>query len=418
VSEILTVFTAELVRKLRSRVFLFATGAGVFAITLLVSVPGFLSQALRTSNDVIVLAGPQPVRSQAAALLGKRDFKIVASVESLPHPVTLPYLNKHSKAAAAVAVSVRAGRLHLDVYPRDMAAFDEIQFRDLIPLNIALATGRSAASVESATRVDRTLHPLDDKFADARSATFARGIAFALVFILYFAIIVASQSVMSAVAEEKTSRIAEILIATISPVNLLTGKTLAAAALAILQIGVWVAAAAFLFPHSILADRSNELSRGGAAPGPADAAAAVGPGLIDPGVIVAFAVFFILGYLQYTTIYAAAASLISRTEDLGLVTTPVILPVVGAFFVAQYALVQPDAPFVVAFSFIPFFSPFVIFTRIATSSVPGWQIGLAVAINALTVAVCFYAAGKIYRVGMLLYGKLPSPRQVWNALRA
>jgi ABC-2 type transport system permease protein len=116
-------------------------------------------------------------------------------------------------------------------------------------------------------------------------------------------------------------------------------------------------------------------------------------------------------------VYAAAASLISRTEDLGSVTTPVILPVVGAFFVAQYALVEPNAPIVIACSFVPFLSPFVMFTRIAISVVPWWQALLALGLDALTVAVCFVAAGRIYRVGMLLYGKLPSPRQILAALR-
>ncbi|GAC1306276.1 MAG: hypothetical protein NVSMB21_08850 [Vulcanimicrobiaceae bacterium] len=139
---------------------------------------------------------------------------------------------------------------------------------------------------------------------------------------------------------------------------------------------------------------------------------------IDPLEVLAFVLFFVLGYLQFATIYAAAASLISRTEDLASVTTPVILPVVAAFFVAQFALVQPGAPFVVACSFVPFLSPFVMFSRIAISSVPWWQTALALGLNLATVLVCFWAAGRIYRVGMLLYGGLPSLRQVVAALRA
>jgi ABC-2 type transport system permease protein len=231
-----------------------------------------------------------------------------------------------------------------------------------------------------------------------------------LIFILYFSIIIASQSVMASVAEEKTSRIAELLVATISPVNLLTAKTLAAAALALLQIGVWVTTALVLLPRAAVSLAGSQ-----SALGPDSGAQLLA---FDPGELIAFAIFFLLGFFQYATIYAAAASLISRTEDLGSVATPVILPVVGAFFIAQFTLLQPNSPLAIAFSFVPFISPFVIFSRIAISLVPWWQIALAVAINLATVAVCFYLGGKIYRVGMLLYGNAPSLRQVWAALRA
>jgi ABC-2 type transport system permease protein len=416
-TEIWVVFSVEFMRKVRSRIFLLATFAGVLSIVLMVMLPTLLSHVAKSSTDKIIVAGPPALRARVtAALQEHNNFHVIFQTDRLPQPVTVAYLDEHDKAAAAVAVSVRNKRLHVDVFPRDAATFDQVQFRNLVPLNVELITGAPASEAKNVTTIDRSVHPLEKRFADAKSATLARGIAFGLVFVLYFAIIIASQSVMSAVAEEKTSRIAEILVATISPVNLLTGKTLAAAALAILQIVIWVAGAIVVLPHSLLAsagDASNSLADAGSSM----PAAASSPTLIEPGVIAAFAVFFILGYLQHATLYAAAASLISRTEDLGLVTTPVILPVVGAFFIAQYALVEPTAPFAIVSSFIPFVSPFVMFTRVATSSVPVWQIALALLMNLALVAVCFFVAGKIYRVGMLLYGKLPTVKQIWNAIR-
>jgi ABC-2 type transport system permease protein len=99
------------------------------------------------------------------------------------------------------------------------------------------------------------------------------------------------------------------------------------------------------------------------------------------------------------------------------VSAPVVLPVVAAFLIAQFTVVSPNAPTSVVCGFIPFISPFVMFTRMAVTTVPAWQIVLSLAINAATVLACFYVAGKIYRIGMLLYGKLPSLRQVAAALR-
>jgi len=411
VNEIGIVFAAEFARKLRSRVYLVATLGGALMVAFLVEAPTLFSHVSLASTSDIVLAGPAALRQRAAALMqAKDDFRVVASLDRLPQPVTLDFLDAHHKAAAALELSVQAHKLHVDVYPRDLAAYDEIEFRVLTPLSVEVATGLPSAEVAPALKVVRAIHPLDRKFVDAKSATFAHDVAFGLIFILYFSIIIASQSVMASVAEEKTSRIAELLVATISPVNLLTAKTLAAAALALLQIGVWVTTALVLLPRAAMSLAGSQ-----AALGPDSGAQLLA---FDPGELLAFAIFFLLGFFQYATIYAAAASLISRTEDLGSVATPVILPVVGAFFIAQFTLLQPNSPLATAFSFVPFISPFVIFSRIAISQVSWWQIALAVAINLATVAVCFYLGGKVYRVGMLLYGNAPSLRQVWAALRA
>ncbi len=411
-NELGLVFVTELLRKVRSRIFWIATLGGIFTIAAIIEAPILFSNVGRSSARDIVLAGDAALRARAQALLGHRDYHIVASVPALPAHVTERYLDQHGHAGAAVRISRRGSRLHLDIYPRDLSAFDDAEFRALLPLNIAMQTGATSARARDAATIERTLHATDTKFADSGSATIAHGIAFGLIFMLYLAIILASQNVMAAVAEEKTSRIAEILVATIEPANLLAGKTFAAAVIALVQIGFWILTAAALLPQLASSLASSPHPRAGAAD-PSGILLA-----IDPVEVVAFFLFFVLGYLQYATIYAAAASLISRTEDLASVTTPVILPVVGAFFVAQFALLQPGAPFVVACSFVPFLSPFVMFTRIAISTVPWWQTALALGINAATVLLCFWAAGRIYRVGMLLYGTVPSPRQVLAALRS
>ena len=417
-NELGIVFVAEILRKLRSPIFWLATVGGTLVIALVIEAPLFFAGSLRATTSGVVLAGPPALRAPALALIrARRTFDVVSVVSALPRPVTVRYLDAQHHASAALALSTRGGRLHVDVYPRDLSAYDGAQFRDLAPLAISLRTGIAPERIAAASDVATALHAIDAKFVDSSAATIAHGIAFGLVFMLYLTIILASQSVMAAVAEEKTSRIAEILVATIEPANLLAGKTFAAAAIALVQIALWIATAAALLPHGVAT-----IARGASHHAASAATTGVDPGAvfraIDPLEILAFFAFFVLGYLQYATIYAAAASLISRTEDLASVTTPVIMPVVGAFFVAQYALFAPDAPIVVACGFVPLLSPFVMFTRIAISSVPAWQTALALGVDLATVVACFWAAGRVYRVGMLLYGKLPSPAQVVAALRA
>ena len=419
-NEIGIVLGAEVMRKLRSRLFWLATLGGMLGVAAIVEMPAFFINIARSSSSDIVLAGPKTLRTEATKLMEQHDeFRVVSSVDTLPDKITEKYLNDHGKAGAAIAISLRDGLLHLEVFPSDLSAFADVSFRALVPLNIELATGAPRERIVRASRIEHAIHGIDKKFANTKDAEIAHGVALGLVFTLYFAIILASQSVMAAVAEEKTSRIAEILVSTIEPGNLLAGKTFAAAFVAIAQLALWVATAVVLLPHVASSFESG-------AQVAAAAKAAHGPGggvldallAVDPVEIVWFLGFFIVGYLQYATIYAAAASLISRTEDLASVTTPVIMPVVGAFFLAQYALLSPNAPLVVACGFIPFISPFVMFARIAISSVPVWQVSIAFAIDALTVVACFWAAGRVYRLGMLLYGKIPSPRQIFAALRA
>lgn len=409
-NEIAIVFTTELMRKIRTRIFLYATALGVIGIFFILQAPAMFVHFEGPSTDALIVAGPPALRAQADVLLQEhRAFQVVGDVDRLPAKVTASYLNER-QAAAAIALSVRNQRLHVDVFPREATAFDDVQFRALAPLAVAIATGIPAQRVASSMTVDRAIHPVGGKFADGASAEMGYGLAFGLIFILYFAIILSSQSVLAAVAEEKTSRIAEILVATISPSNLLAGKILATAVLALAQVTVWVATAIIFLPSSLL-----ELGVSG---GASSASVAAGtPAIFEPKLLLAFALFFVLGYLQFAVAYAAAASLISRTEDLGSVTTPLVLPVIGAFFIAQYTIAHPYSHLSIAASFLPLLSPFSFFARMAVSNVPAWQFALAIAINLATVIVAFWIAGRIYRVGMLLYGKLPTLRQIWAAAR-
>jgi ABC-2 type transport system permease protein len=138
---------------------------------------------------------------------------------------------------------------------------------------------------------------------------------------------------------------------------------------------------------------------------------------ISPLDIAGFIVFFLIGYLQMATLFAAVGSLINRTEDIGSLGGPLFVPIVAALLIAVTALQVPDAPAVIAASFVPLIAPFVMFARIVVSSVPVWQIAISLAINLAAIYAIAIVGGKIYRIGMLLYGRPPKPIQLWHALR-
>lgn len=409
-NDIAIIFGAEFMRKIRSRPFIIGTLVGALAIVALSALPSIVTTAFNNATKRIVLAGDPAIVAPAARLLA-HDYDIVARLPPPTSPPTLADLNSNGKASAYIVVRRARKGLVVVAYARDPANFDQALVRDLVPLNLGLATNLPPSRVTPYLNVDLQIESLDAKFADPASADAARGIAYILVLLLYMSILLNSQSVMASVAEEKTSRIAELLVATTSPARLLTGKILSAGVIGLLQLGAWIIVGLGT-GAGIVASFGPHSAR--------DVPGALGTGAVDisAGVIIAFIYFFIIGFMQYATLYAAAASLINRTEDLGSVAAPLVIPVIGGFFLAQYALAFPHSKNVAILSQIPLVSPFVMFTRMTVTTVPTAQLVLSVVINLVATFAIVWGAGKVYRVGLLLYGRPPSIKQIFTALRA
>lgn len=403
------IFSAEFARRIKSRAFLAGTLIGAASILLIAILPSFLGGAMSSSSKRIVLVGDPALTSVAKTLL-KRDFEITATLPALGAPPTPTFLDAHGKASAVAILSRRGDGLHVVAYARDPSAFREAFGKDLAPLQIALATGVAVERVAAHLDVTVDVHDVSGRFADASSADAAKGVAYLFIMMLYLSILLNAQSIMTSVAEEKTSRIAELLVSTLDPARLLAAKILAAAATGFLQLAVWVAAgalsgriAAGMFPQHDGASSSTTM---------------LGAFDVSSGEILAFIAFFLVGFAQYGVVYAAAASLINRTEDLGSVAGPLVVPVVIGIILAQVALQFPNSTNMVICSLIPLISPFVMFARVAVSDVPAWQLVLSLAINVATAVLLAWLSGKIYRVGLLLYGRAPSLKQVVATLRA
>jgi ABC-2 type transport system permease protein len=407
-NDFLTVYVAELARRIKSRPFLIGLIIGVVGIMALTRLPSLIGNAF-TGSNTIVLIGDPALTARAKPLLSD-DYKIVDTLP--PAPVDAALLKREDANAAVVLRSGPSG-LTVKIYAHDPGSMGKSDIRhSLLPLQLALATHRDAKTVEAMTAIPIDVQTVGSKFASANQALAVRGIAYTLLVFLYLLILFNSQLVTSSVAEEKTSRIAELLIASVDPTALLAGKILSSATLGLLQLAAWIGTGIFL----------------GGGPSASASTANVDPNqifslgsifqIITPLTIVAFLVFFAIGFLQLATLLAGCASLINRTEDLGSITMPLVLPVVVAFFIAIASLGSPDAPLSVGVSFVPILSPFVMFARIAVSNVPLWQIALSLAINLVALWLIALLGGKLYRVGMLMYGRAPSLKQVWSVVRS
>ncbi len=404
------VYGAEFVRRMRSRAYVAGTVIGTLSLIALTAMPTVLTAVQSGASRKLVLSGPPSLTAPAKHALA-REYDVVAVVPPFESRPTAAFLDAHGRASALVEVVPRARGFRVVAYARDPTLVRDTLGHDLGALQLSLQLGVPASRIAAGSLVPVDVHDVSGRFDNASAADAAKGVAYLFVILLYLAILLNTQAIMTSVAEEKTSRIAELLVAMLDPAQLLAAKILAAASTSFIQLAIWIT----------VGIASGRIVAAVAAPGGgATASSATLLGSVDVSAweIVAFIVFFALGFAQYGVLYAAAASLINRTEDLGSVAGPLVVPVMFAFVLAIVGLGVPNNPTVVAASMIPLLSPFVMFTRIVTSAVPAWQLVFALIVDAGTAVVLAWFAGKVYRVGLLLYGRPPSLRQVLATLRA
>jgi ABC-2 type transport system permease protein len=228
-------------------------------------------------------------------------------------------------------------------------------------------------------------------------------LVFATGFIIYLTILMYGQLILGAVIEEKETRIAEILFSSVKPFVLMVGKLIGVSLVALTQLAVWgLAFAAFaLFGVGVLVSKGLP----------------VHIPHIAPIIFVYFTLFFLLGYFIYATVYALIGSMVTTTQEGGQLAMPIILLLVIGFYLAFPVIQSPDSPFAFWVSMVPFFSPITMLVRIVTQTPPLSQILLSLLIGFGTVLLLTWLAGRIYRVGMLMYGKKASIPEVWRWVR-
>lgn len=229
-------------------------------------------------------------------------------------------------------------------------------------------------------------------------------LVYVMLFMLYMGVIGFGNMVAMEITAEKSSRVMELLITSVSPLKQMFGKIVGICLLALTQIAVSIAVGAVNLSLSSRSQLVSQLNLNWAD--------------LQVSLLVYFLIFYLLGFFIYATVFAAVGSLVSRTEDVGQAIMPVTMLVVAAFMIAIFGLNNPNAGFVVTMSFVPFFSPLIMFLRIGMSSPALWEIGLSIVIQLVSIGAMAWVAAKIYRTGVLMYGKRPTWRELRKAMRA
>jgi ABC-2 type transport system permease protein len=232
----------------------------------------------------------------------------------------------------------------------------------------------------------------------------ARGLVYVLLFVIYFAVIMYANMIAMEVATEKSSRVMEILISTVSPIQHMFGKILGIALLSLTQLAV------LLTVGFVFIKRNLESMQGGMFE-------FLGFQNIPISTIVYAVVFFILGYFLYATLAAFLGSLVSRIEDVQQTVTPMMMLVIAGFMIAMFGLTQPETTFITITSYIPFFTPMLMFMRVGMLTLPVWEPILGILILLLTIILLAIFGAKVYKGGVLLYGKSNSFKDIKKAIQ-
>lgn len=237
-------------------------------------------------------------------------------------------------------------------------------------------------------------------------------VGFIMGFLIYIAMLVYGSVVMRGVIAEKTSRVVEIIVSSVRPFELLMGKVLGIGAMGLVQMVVWALlimagtmGAGFIV--ALFVDPASLNLPATASQEEVLAAANFNPPQLGPEVFIWFVLFFLMGYLLYASLFAAIGSAVEQESDAQGFMLPVMMPIILSIVFIQPVIEAPNSALAIWISMIPFFSPIPMVVRVAVTDVPFWQVGGSFLLLFLTFLGAVWVSARIYRVGILMYGKKP-----------
>jgi ABC-2 type transport system permease protein len=236
-------------------------------------------------------------------------------------------------------------------------------------------------------------------------------LAFGMTILIFMMIVMYGTWIAMSVVEEKSSRVMEVVLNAASPFQLMAGKVLGVGSVAFTQYAAVVLSGglALLFQDAIAA---AVLGEGGGASLPEG---------LSIGMLLAFGLYGVLGFLLYSCLFAAAGSLVSRQEDVTTAVMPLTLLSGAGYMIALYAsmgTLDIRAGWVILLSLLPFLAPFMMLSRIADGAVQPVEVVLSIVLLVAALGAALWVASRIYRAGVLLYGQRPGVRAVWHLMRS
>ncbi|MEM7416930.1 MAG: ABC transporter permease [Gemmatimonadota bacterium] len=410
--DVWAVIRREYLQRVRSKWFIAATIGGPLFMVVLIVVPAyFASQGERSSREIAVVDGTNVLYERLAPRLEEGGWEVREE-------------RWHSDVVTELRESIELGELggFIMLDELTLESGEAMFYTNDRPSTIRQVTMRSSISrsaleyqledsgVDAAAMLEGgelRIELLSEDGADTDDPAFF--VAYVGAFFLYMVILLYAVAVMRATLEEKTNRIVEVIISAMKPWHLMLGKIIGVGAVSMTQMAIWVSAGVLLFAAGIpmliaaqpqLANLSN--------------ISEILPGV---GLLALFVGYFVFGFFMYSGLYAAIGAMCNSDEEAQQAQWPAIMLLIVPIVMVTSVIENPSSTMAVTMSLIPFFSPILMWGRVAGGGVPVWQIGLSFVLMGLAVIAVAWVAGRIYKVGILMSGKRPTLPELLRWIR-
>ena len=396
----------EYLERVRSKAFLIGTFVGPLVMAGLMIGPGLLASRQRGKPlkvAVLDASGTLQAAVEEALAQKKASGENRFLIQKMPEG---PFEERRARLKDAVLGGQLDGYLYVpadaltssraEYYGRNVSNRFDLRLMETGVEDALIARRLSDAGLDPA-RVKELTHRVDLETIrlSETGARVDRGVTFIfatiLMMMLYMTVLMWGQALMTGVIEEKSNRVVELAVSAMSPWSLLFGKLVGIGAAGLTQLAVWVASLVVLaaYAGSFL---------------PSDTALPE----ITPLILASFLIYFLLGYFLYAALYAAIGASVNTMQEAQSLVFPVLMPLIGSVMFFPVVLQSPDSTFSVVLSLIPFATPLLMFLRITVLTPPLWQIALSIVLTTLTIGAVTWVSARIYRVGILMYGKRPT----------
>jgi ABC-2 type transport system permease protein len=410
----------EYLERVRSKWFLIATFLGPIFFAAIIIVPAWLASRSKATTEVYnitILDATGTTFGQRLAVAIAGDTTDKNKIPAVRNLAPAELTQAESTATREVMLGGKVGYM---VVNQQTVAGEAARYAgrnassipDMSQLRTALrqtflAQRLEGIGIDNSRTKELTFIPLD--FSTERITERGRGgsgmasvlFGFAIGFLLYMTIIIYGQTIMSSVIEEKTSRVAEVVMSSVPTDTLLAGKVLGVGAVGLTQQILWVATT-----YILLKLRAPIMEKLGAP------AMSFGLPEISLGAAILFLLFFVLGFIFYSALYAAVGSAVNSEQEARQAATPLMIMIVFAGVFIQPVLLNPTGTIAQVLSLVPITSPIIMPIRMAVTGVPPLEMTASIVFLVIGCFAALWVAARIYRVGLLMYGKRPTMREM------
>ncbi|MDA0683325.1 MAG: ABC transporter permease [Bacteroidetes bacterium] len=418
----------EFLKRVKTRWFVFTTLLGPIVMVAFFTIIGFVSASAIEGGDQSILVLDETGRLGSS--LSDPDGKLSFDVTDLPEDsLRARVLRGEVNGYLFLPSAVISGDQSAKYYSTEGGGVSSFNFdlRSIIRNTVRIARLEDQDVAPEVFEIINAGVGLDSIKLSDEGEEQGSSAGYAIVggimgFLIYLTMLIYGSVVMQGVIQEKTNRVVEIIISSVRPFELLMGKVLGIGAMGLVQMSFWsiLIAGGTIFSGTIVSFFVDSASLN--LPDTASQAEvldAVGFNVPDlgPEVFIFFVIYFLLGYLLFATLFAGIGSAVEQQQDAQSLMIPVMMPIIVSIIFLQAVIEAPNSTLSLALSLIPFTSPIPMVVRIAMIDVPWWQIGLSLSLLAGTFVGAVWVSSRIYRVGILSYGKKPSLKEIIKWMR-